>query len=243
MCPTNVSLYTKRDSIYYEKNAYRKQCGKYENKTPLLRPIRSRRTLWNMHRVFHHLYDMSDFLLRISHFKRNSRSERERDRGMRLALLDFILILLHIDFWETSKNDVVAGSHFLQINIYYDFYLRECFFIGIKIVSIVESAPGFNFFIHIFYILLDMANVWWLFNRCASTWWKWMTNENSFEFQFESLWLFVRAAAAAIVVAIPNQFLVPTNQWYWPIPISIHCTWIECSNFQYPLTSGIERNK
>lgn len=236
MCPTNVSLHRTRFDLLLKK-AYRKQCGKYENKTPLSRPIRSRRTLWNMHRVFLHLYDMSDFLLRISQFKRNSRSEK--DRGMRLAL--FILILLHIHFWETRKNDVVAGSHFLQIKIYYDFYLRECFFIGIKIVSIVESAPVFNFFIHIFYILLDMANVWWLFNRCASTWWEWMTNENSFEIQLESLWLFVRAAA--IVVAIPNQFLLPTNQWYWPIPISIHCTWIECSNFQYPLTSGIERNK
>lgn len=64
-----------------------------------------------------------------------------------MASLEFILISLHIDFWEPSKNDVVADFFFFfsffQIKIYYDFYLRECFFIGLKIVSIMESGRVF----------------------------------------------------------------------------------------------------
>lgn len=39
--------------------------------------------------------------------------------------------------------------------IYYDFYLRECFFIGIKIVSIMESAARFfSSFSHLILLLL-----------------------------------------------------------------------------------------
>lgn len=75
-----------------------------------------------------------------------------------------------------------------------------------------------------------------------------MTNENSFEIQFESLWLFVRAAIATAAAAIPNKFLVPDQSMVLANSHlnSLH-TWIESLNVVifniYPLTSSIEQNK
>lgn len=74
-----------------------------------------------------------------------------------------------------------------------------------------------------------------------------MTNENSFEIQFESLWLFVRATIAT-AAAIPNKFLVPNQSMVLANSHlnSLH-TWIESLNVVifniYPLTSSIEQNK